>query len=83
MKKKGDVGMVKHSLKKGKKGWAFIYPVPAIQSIVYVKMPVSAWICIPTLLPQEQQAPKSNAFSGKDLANGVFSILHSYFETLG
>ena len=58
----------------------------------YVKMPVSALCYTPTslatpytltsqsLLPQEQAA-KLNAFSGKDPAKGVFSIMHSYFET--
>ena len=33
-------------------------------------------------LPQEEAA-KTNAFSGKDPAKGVFSIMHSYFETFG
>ena len=35
---------------------------------------------LPTSLPQEQAA-KTNAFSGENLAKGVFSIMHSYLET--
>ena len=32
-------------------------------------------------LPQEQAAKIKNAFSGKDPARELFSIIHSYFET--
>ena len=39
----------------------------------------SAWCYIPTSLLEEQAAK----LSGKDPAKGVFSIMHSYFETLG
>ena len=48
--KKGDVGMAKCFSKKYKQGMSFNY----MQSCV--KVPVSTWCYIPTLLTQEQAA---------------------------
>ena len=68
----GDVGMAKRFNKEyGNKGWAFNY----LQSESYVKMPVSAWFCIPTPLPQEQPA-KTNMIWVVRIQ--VFSIMHSW-----
>ena len=61
------------SKKYGNKGSAFNYPVPAnffqlknaFQRLTYITA----------------SANNYNAFSGKDPAKGVFSIMHSYFES--
>ena len=70
--KKGDVGMAKHFSKKyGNKEWAFDYPVSAIWN-KFLRMPVNAWCCIPTSLPQKQVA---KSFSCKGPAKWVFNKL--------
>ena len=66
---------------------AFNYTVPAIQNkFIVMSRCLSApdATYIPTYimsLLQEQAAKIKNAFSGKDPARELFSIIHSYFET--